>query len=276
MIPALLHHKLTFKQENTEDILTSNVFGMFYYHAQPKSGLFPFLARATTIDGDCPLASLAEQDETAEVKYDFWPLWEYCGEKCWPDVELDICGKSSYLVGIEAKYWSGKSSRVVEEDEPREEDEPDEEEEGEPDEDAGDRPEDDEAVRRPSDQLAREWNALVGKASKLHAQPVLIYLTADLHCPKEELRDSIKDCGKPSPAGSPTPMMCWLSWRELPRLFRNNPDPHLFDLAALADEMQLTFFEGFSDVGKIHADWTFQCPTWRFDVSPIECKWRFK
>ena len=256
MIPALLHHKLTFKQENMEDILTSNVFGMLKYHAQPKSGLFRFLASATTIDGCRPLASLLDDLAEATVEYDFWPQWAHCE----PDVALNIRAKSSCLVGIEAKYWSGKSSRAVEANESgtteEEEGEPGEEDEGGPDEGSEDQPRDEEAMRHPSDQLAREWENLVVKASKLHAQPVLIYLTADLHCPKEEILDSIKDCNK-VPAGSPTPMICWLSWRELPRLFRGTRDPHLADLAALADEMQLTFFQGVSDVAEIHADWTF-------------------
>jgi hypothetical protein len=74
----VLHHKLTFKQENMEDILTSNVFGLFRYHAQPGCGLFQFLAR-TTMDGNCrPLASLVGQDEPGPitVESDFWPQWQ--------------------------------------------------------------------------------------------------------------------------------------------------------------------------------------------------------
>jgi hypothetical protein len=70
--------------------------------------------------------------------------------------------------------------------------------------------------------------------------------------------------------------MCWLSWRELPGLFRNNGDLHLADLAALADEMEPAFFEGFTNVAEIHAAWTFQGPMWRFDVTPIKCGWSFK
>lgn len=261
MIPALLHHKLSVKQTNMEDILTSNVFGMFMYHAQPKSGLFRFLARATTIDGCRPLASLLDDPAEVTVEYDFWPRWKHEGKQIEPDVAPNIVAGASYFVGIEAKYWSGKSSRAVEE--------------VEPDEDSDDEPEDDEAERHPSDQLAKEWKKTVVEAMKRNTQPVLIYLTADLHCPRQELLDSIKDCGKPSP-GSPTPLMCWLSWRELPGLFRNTSELHLADLAALADEMGLTFFEGFSDVSPIRLDWGFQGPAWRFDVTPITCDWRFK
>ena len=45
MIEALLRGKLSREQENMEDVLTSNVFGMLQYVA-PELGLFPFLARA--------------------------------------------------------------------------------------------------------------------------------------------------------------------------------------------------------------------------------------
>jgi hypothetical protein len=247
VIPALLRHKLTPKNENMEDILTSNVFGLLKY-VQPKCGLFKFLARAATIDGNYPLASLVEQDVT--VEYRFWPRWAHCE----PDVELDIRGESPYLVGIEAKYRSGKSSKVAEEEEDDEEEEDEEDESDEGFED--DQPEDEEGVR---DQLANEWKDLVAEASRVHAQPVLIYLTAHLYCPSKALKDSIKHCPKPS-ARRPQPMICWLSWRELPKLFRSSPDPHLADLAALADEMKLMFFEGFAEVAEIHADWVFQGP----------------
>ena len=45
MIEALLRRKLTFQQENMEDILTSNVFGMLQY-VPPNEGLFAFLAQS--------------------------------------------------------------------------------------------------------------------------------------------------------------------------------------------------------------------------------------
>ena len=61
VIPALLHGKLAVKQENMEDILTSNVFGMLE-HVRPECGLFQFLAQAKAVEGNCrPLANLLTQ-----------------------------------------------------------------------------------------------------------------------------------------------------------------------------------------------------------------------
>ncbi|MGD0783714.1 MAG: hypothetical protein ABSA30_12725, partial [Candidatus Aminicenantales bacterium] len=191
MIQALLHHKLTDKQENMEDILTSNVFGLLKY-ARPECGLFRFLARAQTLDGHFPLADLVARGDTqpARVEYEFWPGWmtENC-EPCQPDVVVNICSASRLVVCIEAKYWSGKSSLAAE-------DKDDDEDEGDLGDDAGADFDEGGNGRRPSDQLAKEWSHLVARATKLDARPVLIYLTADLSCPRDELRDSIKDCGK--------------------------------------------------------------------------------
>ena len=277
MIPALLRGKLTFRQENMEDILTSNVFGLFQY-VPPECGLLQFLAQARTLEGDCyPLAPLLTQDGSSPttVEYEFWPRWQHCE----PDLALHIRHAPPYLIGIEAKYWSGKSSRVVEADigDVGESDEgPDEEEPNDNGESENclEAKAEEEVIRQPSDQLANEWTDLVVRASELRAQPVLVYLTADLHCPKAELLESINDCASPV-GGLPKPVICWLSWRELPRLFRFHSDRHLADVARLADKMELTFYEGISPIAPIQADWIFEGPTWRFDVAPIKCDWRF-
>jgi len=152
MIDALLQGKLTSRQENMEDILTSNVFGMLQY-VPPERGLFPFLALARTPETHekhcCPLKNLL--GESYAVEYRFWPTWQ----DRQPDVELRI--KSSdvdlYLIGIEAKYRSGKSSEA-------EADDVDQETEC-------------------TDQLTCEWNELVHEAESWNSKPVLIYLTKD-------------------------------------------------------------------------------------------------
>jgi hypothetical protein len=278
MIPALLHGKLTLKQENMEDILTSNVFGLLQY-VRPECGLFPFIARARALEGDSrPLAHLISKDGPAtEAEYDFWPQWNHCQ----PDVVLSVSGHQRYLVAIEAKYRSGKSSKPAEEP-------PDNGEADETEGDLNEEPEngekpgeprdeglDDERAMPPSaDQLATEWADLVVEASMRGAQPLLLYLTAHLCCPKADVLESINALGEAA-VGPRKPMICWLSWRELPRLFRSHSDPHLADIASLADRMELTFFEGISSVDRIQVAWTFHRPTWRFDVAPITCGWRF-
>jgi len=66
VIPAFLKGKLTLKQENLEDLLTSCVFGRLQY-VPPEVGLCRFLAKANRvvsqrIEGDAtlfPFANLA-------------------------------------------------------------------------------------------------------------------------------------------------------------------------------------------------------------------------
>jgi hypothetical protein len=246
MIEALLHGKLSREQANMEDILTSNVFGMLQYVA-PELGLFPFLARAKTAAGGHPLESLVAANDSgqARVQYDFWPKWP----RCEPDVVLHIRrdAGSSYLVGIEAKFRSGKSSEA------------------------------DEIEERPNDQLAREWADLDHQADERGAQPVLVYLTTDVSCPKLEIQESLEEVRRKSVCGGREPTICWLSWRQLPRLFHvegHDPgSPILADVARMAERMGLVFFERIERVATVRAGWSFQ-PR-RFQVAPISCQWRF-
>ena len=74
---ALLKGKLSRAQENMEDILTSNVFGLFQY-LPAELGLLPFLALAEDETGNRPLAFLAGEQACAcrSVDYEFWPWLE--------------------------------------------------------------------------------------------------------------------------------------------------------------------------------------------------------
>ena len=242
MIEALLKGKLSREQANMEDILTSNVFGLLRY-VSPELGLFRFLGEATTCEGDRRLDRL--RDECAvqrdSVAYEFWPLWP--GRNGAAGCELDVvihvpCDRgSSYLIGIEAKYRSGKSS------------------------------EGDERARGPTDQLAREWHALAREAKNCQAQPVLIYLTADVSCPHDQLKASIADCRKDA-AGLADPLITWLSWRCLRRLFLHAADSHLRDIASLAESLDLVSFEKISALDPIQIEWQFRRapPKWRLKV----------
>lgn len=58
MLVALLHGKLSRDQENMEDILTSNVFGVMRY-LPPAIALFPFISKASSPEGVKPLAALS-------------------------------------------------------------------------------------------------------------------------------------------------------------------------------------------------------------------------
>lgn len=246
MIEALLRGKLSMKQENMEDILTSNVFGTLQY-VSPELGLFRFLAAAKTMEGETPFDTLMEAG--AFVEYEFWPRWQ----KCEPDVQLLIHGSDScsYVVGIEAKYHSGKSTEAGPSEEETEE----------------------QREAECTDQLIREWVALVDEAAIRNAKPILIYLTADLGFPAEQIRDSLAEYHRKRPA-LPTPTICWLSWRELPRLFQNNRNSQLARLGEMAERMGLFFFHGISFESGIHADWVFLV-RWDHKMPAVTCQWRF-
>jgi hypothetical protein len=115
---------------------------------------------------------------------------------------------------VEAKYRSGKSS---------------EKDEGE----------------RPNDQLAREWGNLKRLAENEAAEPVLIYLTAGFCCPKTEIQDSQDELAK---KGQGRANICWLSWRHLSPVIEKSTIQILKDLKAMLRHLNLTFFEGFSEV----------------------------
>jgi hypothetical protein len=247
VIEALLHGKLSPKQENMEDILTSNVFGLLQY-VPHELGLFPLLAKAKTIEGESPLYKLAEARGT--VDFDFWPQWRNCE----PDVELFVqCADGClYSVGVEAKYHSGKSSEAEELEEGAEE----------------------QIEADCTDQLNREWIALVEVAAERVTTPVLLYLTADVGFPKEQIQNSLDEYRRKC-RGSLPPVICWLSWRELSSLFCDRSDARLATLGRMLDKMGLYYYRGVSLEGRIHADWVFH-QGWSFETPRTTCEWRFR
>ena len=232
MLMALLRGKLSREQENLEDILASNVFGLLKY-LPPEEGLFPFLSHAQTLDGHRPLEGAVPG---AKVEYQFWPWYaeEDCNG-CEPDVELRILWPNGrkMRVFIECKYLSGKSS---------------EEDDGQ---------EVVETKREPPvDQLAREWSNLTCLAKRDNADPVLIYLTRDIRCPREEIEASRRVLLREST--NATFSCCWLSWHQLYEIRPNKPSQILADIKTLLERLNLVFFHGisaFQPVGTI--DWRF-------------------
>jgi hypothetical protein len=99
-------------------------------------------------------------------EYRFWPwLRNSQTAGCEPDVVLllEDGERRRILIGIEAKYRSGKSSRATEEG-------------------------------APTDQLAREWLALRAEARSVGADRFhLVYLTADFGMPREDIDESLDE-----------------------------------------------------------------------------------
>jgi hypothetical protein len=143
MLKALLHGKLSREQENMEDIVTSNVFGTVQYLAN-SSDLIQFLSKAALLNRETGQEGLPLGDlpSNAHIEFEFWPwLNDHVCAGCEPDVLLrvDSGGDRRYLILIEVKYHSGKSSEASETTEQT---------------NSGD------ATKKAEDQLAKEWQQL--------------------------------------------------------------------------------------------------------------------
>ena len=255
MLQALLHGKLSRQQENMEDLLTSNVFGLMeYLHADKE--LLRFLGKASHVDksdGTESLSGLLPAD-TEKIRYEFWPRWteDRC-IGCEPDLVLRIDPKQGeeYLVLVEAKYHSGKSS-VADEDS--------------------------EIEAPPKDQLAREWDNLIVVAEREGRTPVLIYLTADIGCPQDSILKSLEDHSRNCRFKKRKPFKCyWLSWRHLAETLQPPGNGVFENLLKVMQKLNLVFFHGISEIpSREPREWSFSS---FFDWSVIQerrdCAWRF-
>ena len=236
MLAALIEGKLSRIQENMEDVLTSNVFGIMQYLSAGEA-LVPFLECAETPDGIRPLAALPSD---VKATYAFWPRIEQPGcHRCEPDVmiRLSHSGKRPWLILIEAKFLSGKSS------------------------------EEDGSSSAPYDQLAREWDNLTSLAEHERVEPLLLYVTADIGLPRQELAASAKEfSAKRSNCTAARPFSCaWVSWRQLSVIFRGARKPATRDLCAMANRLALCYFETLTQFdAKPLAAWHFRAASREF------------
>ena len=231
MLAALIHGKLGRLSPESEDLVTSTVFGGLRY-LRPIEALLPFLAEARCVDGSSPLAWLRGLESSVEVEYDFWPMWRGEGVlPCEPDIVLDIRSTrgGGALVLVEAKLRSGKSSQA------------------------------DASAVAPYDQLAREWSNLVQVAGTRGAAPFLVYLTADFAMPAADIEASILDWERKPPPGAPEPVFAWLSWRHLHSALADRDDAVSRDIVELLDRLSLRPFGGIGLAEDLPA-W----PPWRF------------
>ena len=249
MLQALLKGKLSREQENMEDILTSNVFGLLKY-VPPGEGLLNYLALAEDEDGNQPLKYLRSLNEVSQdsISYEFWPWWKEPNcYGCEPDVviSLKISAQKKLLVLIEAKYLSGKSSEA------------------------------DEVDDTPTDQLAREWDNLSVMANTPDEHPVLIYLTAHYAYPNQDISGAISEF-REKRQNSLSPVIYWLSWRHLYQMCENSQHPVLSDIKLLLYRLGLEFFDGIA-MDNVNVPWSFEVVFDWQAVSRIQkINWRFK
>jgi hypothetical protein len=230
LLQALLKGKLTRKEENLEDLLTSNVFGAIEY-VPFEDGLSPLLKHCVN-KRDEPL--FAETPKVKEVHYQFWPwLNEVKNSECEPDVLITVVIDNGQKMSIlvEAKFHSGKSSEAIQETESNEH------------------------SLILNDQLVVEWENLVTLAKRKRSIPVLLYVPADIGFPTKSIEDS---CREYKTCRYEDMNIFWISWRKLPNLFMSSDKKILLDLVGVLKKLSLVSFEKIKCIKPPQVTWTFQ------------------
>jgi hypothetical protein len=212
--------------ERLEDLLTSDVFSACRY-VRPNILLVPFLRQARGLNDQILGSFLNEQ--VKGTQYRFWPRLRLSE----PDVLIAIESVSGgfFLVLIEAKYFSPKSSSVLGEEEL-------------------------EVAETPHDQLAREYTDLLGAhdafgipASKVTGK-ALVYVTLHRSFPRNSLEESLVEIVRFNP-GAESINLFWTNWFELHPLVAQAKDTQelesvvLDDLRLLLERKCLLHFRGF-------------------------------
>jgi len=102
MINAELHKKIP-KLELWEDVLTSNIFGL--WELLDYKYLLQFLSFSTNIDGE-KISSFLENKKIIDIK--FWPQYRGIGE---PDLVVTLNDNSFFI--IEIKYFSNEHNKNI-------------------------------------------------------------------------------------------------------------------------------------------------------------------
>lgn len=233
MLAAQIKGKLTRKEEDLEDLLTSNVFGSIKY-VTPENGLIPLLSAAEDLNGKYPLKDISQ---ISTVDYEFWPLLneENCN-RCEPDVLIHVTHTTGTktIILVEAKYKSGKSSEA---------------DDGE----------------KPNDQLAREWDNLSVLARRKDLVPILIYITADFNFPNTDVEEAQFETKKKHDSKID---IAWISWRKLSVIFEESNYDIINDLVTVLQRQWLIFFEGISVPDDFEPiSWRFQIPPIKLNLS---------
>jgi hypothetical protein len=243
VLQAQLRGKLTRKEEDLEDLLTSNVFGSAKY-VPSEEALLPILATSIDINGNAPHIPVGA---VSSVEYQFWPwVQEQSCKGCEPDVlvRIQFSNGKKMTTFIEAKYRSDKSSEATE---------------------AG----------SPTDQLAREWDNLARLADRENAIPFLLYITADMDLPNDSIAASRQEYVRKQKKDM---NIFWISWRKLPNLLSSSRHQILKDLVEVLRRQELIFFEGIPKPEPADIEWTFKAEThWNWSTFR-ECliEWTFE
>ncbi|WP_099364491.1 hypothetical protein [Fredinandcohnia onubensis] len=248
MLQAILKGKVPSELVNSEDLLTSSVIGTMRYITNLQI-LKSILEQAINASNE----QLSIDIEIQEVIYYFWPKLENSE----PDVliQLKDSNNQSYIVCIEAKYFSGKSSY---EDETVAFDE---------------------RKNYHRDQLAREIEDLYRlstlkllniKKENINAIQI-IYLTNDTYIPIDDIENSSNSIREEKFKKED---IYWLCWKRISNVLRMNwvgtPQDKLLliDLINLFKRTNLISFGGFEQFYAVEET------NWQYTTNMRQLNWR--
>lgn len=238
MIQAQLHGKAPSELTWSEDILTSNIFGLLKYLSTPETTV-DILRCSFNLDN----RSLVIPDDTERIIYFFWPRLLNSE----PDLVLLLdSSHGTHVIGIEAKYLSGKSSSEdlnVEEDDRN---------------------------NRQRDQLAREIEdlfepenyQLLGISKERILSINMIYLTLESYMPREELQDTINSLRNQENQVDGKEVLFWLSWKSIHGVLRERimqgSDGYIKDdLLKYLTRKDLISYSGYSVRSVLPVSWNY-------------------
>jgi hypothetical protein len=238
MLQAQIRGKLRALQENQEDLLTSNAFGILTYFGHQL--FWQFASLAADVDGQTLADSIGHDAAVSDVE--FWPrLSTPDSVQAEPDVTFAATTPdgSRWFVLVEAKYRSPISSEA------------------------------DPGSAKPEHQLSREW--LCALASE-RARAVVIYLTSDYVRPQDDIEEAQAELRQ---KGQGKGAFFWLSWRDLAKCLETEQAQPIVDLRKLLlQRYGLSYYLG---IGELAAPplWRYIAKWWTWIAEARPTGWRF-
>jgi len=238
MLQAQIRGKLRALQENQEDLLTSNAFGILTYFGHQL--FWQFASLAADVDGRTLADNIGHDAAVSDVE--FWPrLSSPDSVQAEPDVTFVATTPdgSRWSILVEAKYRSPISSEA------------------------------DPGSARPEHQLSREW--LCALASD-HARAAVIYLTSDYVRPQVDIEEAQAELRQKGHRGG---AFFWLSWRALAKCLETEHALPIVDLRRLLLERYgLYYYCGLRPLAP-QPVWKYVSRWWGWLAERKPNMWRF-
>lgn len=231
MFVAEMKGKIPTKLQSSEDLLTSSVIGTFQYLSSPLY-IQSVLSSSTNLLFD----KLSFKQPIKTCSFEFWPRLSQSE----PDVLVHLVDENDdeYLICIEAKFWSSKSS----------------EEDTDTDVDLRQAGQRDQLAREIEDLFTTKCHKLMNVTKEKLKKTFLVYLSNQTYMPVNDMKDSIRFVRNVDFSQN---QLYWLSWKEIFHClnqftsFQTKQDELLLgDLKKLLVKKGLNGFTGFQNCFK--------------------------